>query len=206
MRPSSAALIVLIPCLALAFGDKKDDRKFDPGPASSYATRQTNDHVTVAAVPFTSDDQVRAAFGKHNPNQYGILPVLVIVQNDLDEPLRLSALQAQFIHADGRHIESIPPADVPSISAREPKEGPGAPGPRLPIPLPKHKNPLSGWEIEGRSFTAQMLPPHESAQGFFYFQTRLLPGAGIYLTGMQGARTGKGIIYFEIPLEAPASR
>ena len=46
-----------------------------------------------------------------------------------------------------------------------------------------------------------MLSPHESAQGFFYFQTRLFPGAKLYLSGMQAARSGEGIIFFEIPLE-----
>lgn len=197
MKLSSAVLFVLM------LSPAPSAEKFDPGPASSYSTRQTNDHVTVAAVPYTTGEQVHAAFGKHDPNQYGILPVLVIVQNDLDEPLRVSALQAEFEQADGRHIESVPAADLPSTVAKLPKEGPNGPGPKLPFPLPKKKNPLAGWELDGRAFTAQMIAPHEAASGFFYFETRLLPGARLYLPGMQGMRTGKGIIYFEIPLEQP---
>jgi hypothetical protein len=46
-----------------------------------------------------------------------------------------------------------------------------------------------------------MLPAHEAANGFFYFQTRLLPGARFYLTGIRVASTGKDIFYFEIPIE-----
>lgn len=193
--------MVAMPVIALAFGGKKDDVKFEPGPASSYAARQTNDRVTVGAAAYTEDERARAAFGKHNPYQYGILPVLIVVQNDMDEPLRLTGIQAEFVQADGRHIEAVPPADIPATAARQPKDGAGVPPVRLPIPLPKKKNPLAGAEIDERSFSAKMLPPHDSAEGFFYFQTRLLPGAKLYLTGMQGARTGKGILYFEIPIE-----
>ncbi len=180
--------------------------KFEPGSVSAYKTRETNDHVTVAVVPYTTDDQAHTAFGKHNPYKYGILPVLVIVQNDLDEPLRLSALQAEYELADGRHIESVPASDLPSTTAKLPKEGPGAPGPKPPFPLPTKKNPLAWGQLDGRAFTAQMVAPHESAYGFFYFESQLLPGAKIYLTGMQGMRTGKGIIYFEVPLEEPERR
>jgi hypothetical protein len=46
-----------------------------------------------------------------------------------------------------------------------------------------------------------MLPAHESANGFFYFQARMLPGAHLYLTGIQQAASGKDVFYFEIPLE-----
>ncbi len=187
--------------LALAYGGKKDDAKFEARPASTYASRQTNDHVTVGAAAYTEDERAHAAFGKHNPYQYGILPVLVVIQNDLDEPLRLTGIQAEFVQADGRHIEAIPPSEIPATAARQPKDGAGVPPVRLPIPLPKKKNPLAGSAIDERSFSAKMLPPHDTAQGFFYFQTRLLPGANLYLTGMQGARTGKGILYFEIPIE-----
>ena len=63
------------------------------------------------------------------------------------------------------------------------------------------KNPLDAWEIEGRAFAAQMLPPGQSASGFFYFQTGLQHGATIYLTGLYEAATGKEIFYFELPLQ-----
>jgi hypothetical protein len=62
------------------------------------------------------------------------------------------------------------------------------------------KNPLDAWEIEGRAFAAKMLPPGQSASGFFYFRTGLQHGATIYLNGLTEAATGKELFYFEIPL------
>jgi hypothetical protein len=71
-----------------------------------------------------------------------------------------------------------------------------------PLPkLMKHKNPLSAWEIEGRAFAARMIPPHESANGFFYFQTEHRRGAKIYLTGIKVAATGQDILFFEVGLD-----
>jgi hypothetical protein len=75
------------------------------------------------------------------------------------------------------------------------------PGPGTKVKVLKtKKNPLDAWEIEGRAFAAQMLPPGNSANGFFYFQTILQPKATIYLNGMAEAATGKEILYFEVPL------
>ena len=45
-----------------------------------------------------------------------------------------------------------------------------------------------------------MLPPGQSASGFFYFQTGLQRGATIYLSGLAEAATGKELFFFEIPL------
>jgi hypothetical protein len=46
-----------------------------------------------------------------------------------------------------------------------------------------------------------MLPPGQSASGFFYFQTGLRAGSTIYLNGLEEAGSGKQLLFFEIPLE-----
>lgn len=178
--------------------DKKGDSKFSPGPASSYATRQTNDKVTVAGVPYDTEELAHTAFGKLNPNQYGVLPVLVIIQNDTDQALRLDHIEVEYTGVDGRHVESTPASDVQTLAgARRPPMG----GNPLPIPRKAPKSPLNAWEIEGRAFAARMLPPHESANGFFYFQTNHRPGSKLYLTGIKEAGTGKDILFFEFSLD-----
>jgi hypothetical protein len=185
--------------------DKKDEG-FSPGPASSYPTRQTNGHVTVAAVPYDTNDLARSAFGKHNPYNYGVLPVLVVVQNDTDKTISLDRLLVQYELPDGRHVDATPPDDVTYIGANHrAKQVPiDAQIPHIPIGSgpKKQKGPLTGWEIQGRAFAARMLPAHESASGFFYFQSERLPGANLFLTGFREADTGKDLFYFEVPLDA----
>ena len=199
MKALPIALVILMAGSA-AFGDKKDEGRFAPGAASSYSSKQTNDNVTVAAVAYDSEELAHTAFGKLNPNQYGVLPVLVILQNDTGQALRLDNIEVEYIGADGRKVEATPASDVQYLNSgpRRPTPNTGSP---FPIPRGKPKNPLGAWEIEGRAFAPKLLPPHESANGFFYFQTRHLPGGRFYLTGIQQAGSGKEILYFEIPLE-----
>ena len=184
----------------LAADNNKDAGKFLPGPASSYQTKQTNDHVTVAAVVYDTEELAHTAFGKLNPNQYGVLPVLVIIQNDTDQALKLDHLQAEYTGVDGREVEATPADEVQTLG------GPDRPNVPVATPIPihrKHKNPLDVWEIDGRAFAAKLLPPHESANGFFYFQTTHRPGSKFYLTGLKVAATGQDLFYFEFPLENP---
>lgn len=194
------ALIVLL-SIAAASADDKDKTRFSPGPASSYPGHQAIDKITIAAVPFLTEDQARTAFGKANPYRYGVMPVLVILQNDTGKAIRLD-LQTEFIDPGGRHVEATPASDVIYLG-RDPKQ-PRIPG-SSPIPLPSRnkKGPLNTREIEGRAFNAKMLPAGDSASGFFYFQTVHIPGSKLYITGLKDAASGKDYFYFEVPLEAP---
>jgi hypothetical protein len=46
-----------------------------------------------------------------------------------------------------------------------------------------------------------MLPPGDSAYGFFYFQTGHSRGTSLYISGIREAQSGKELFYFEIPLD-----
>jgi SSS family transporter len=108
------ALIVLLSITAAAAADK-DKGRFAPGPASSYRGHQTADKITIAAVPFINDEQTRAAFDKVNPNKYGVLPVLVILENGTGKALRLD-LEAEYVDPGGRHLVAIPADDVQRVN------------------------------------------------------------------------------------------
>src|SRR5580658_6235136 len=198
MRALSISLILFMAAATLAADNNKDAGKFSPGPASSYPAKQTNNHITVAATAYDTEELAHSAFGKLNPNQYGVLPILVIIQNDTDQVLKLDHLQAEYAGTEGHQIEATPADEVQTLGGAERPNVPTA----SPIPLHrKHKNPLDVWEIDGRSFAAKLLPPHESANGFFYFQTNHRPGSKFYLTGIKKASTGEDILYFEISLD-----
>ena len=197
MKTLWTCLIVFTASALLLADDKKSDAKFSPGPVSSYNAKQTNDNVTVAVSAYDTEELAHTAFSKLDPNQYGVLPVLVIIQNDTDQALKLDRVQVEYTSFDRQHVEATPPSEVQTLGGgRRPSMPTGTPIPRI-----KHKSPLNSAEIEVRGFAAQMLPAHESAHGFFYFQTEHRPGAKFYLTGIKVAATGKDILYFEIPLD-----
>jgi hypothetical protein len=194
-------LIVLLSIAVALAADNKGP--FTSAPASSYPGHQTLDKITIAAVPFTSDEQAASAFGKVRPYKYGILPVLVILQNDTGKALRLN-LAAQFVDGRNRHIDAMPASDVVLFDGSSKdswKTGSGPPP--LPVPLPRKvkRGPLYTPEIEGLAFSAKLVPAGESVRGFFYFQAPNEPGAKVYLTGIKDAATGKDYFYFEVPFE-----
>jgi hypothetical protein len=185
--------MTLAPNKALA--DKKEDARFTPAAAASYASHQTSEKVTIGVLPYFNDEDTRPVFGKNNPYKYGVLPVLVVIRNDSPKTIRVQSLQAAWLLPSRDRIEATPAKDVRFLTApRRPNTTPGVPS------IIGHKNPLDSWEIEGRAFNAQVLPPGQSASGFFYFQTGYQKGASVYLSGMREAESGQELLYFEIPI------
>jgi hypothetical protein len=174
-----------------------NDKEFRPGPASDYA-HQSAERVTVGAKPYNTEDLTAEAFGKKTDLlRYGVLPVLVIIENKRDKAIDLRDLEISLVATDGRHASAVNPEDIPFLA----KRGRKAPPVQTPIPLPKRGNPLNAPSIVMRAFSAKMLPPGDSANGFFYFEARSEPGDKLYLNGMRDARSGQDILYFEFPLE-----
>ena len=189
--------MVLMPDKALP--GSKEEPKFTPGAAASYASRQTSEKVTIGVLPYFNDEDTRPVFGKHNPYTYGVLPVLVVIQNDGAKTIKVQSLQAVWAGPNGDKVEATPAKEVRYLTApRRPNSIPGPPG--TPPKVLGHKNPLDTWEIEGRAFAAQVLAPGQSASGFLYFQTGYQRGASLYLSGLREADSGRELLYFEIPV------
>jgi hypothetical protein len=194
--PKTRFVILSITLAALAVG-ASSDRDFRVGPASDYA-HQSGDKVTVGAKAYNTEDLTAEAFGKKaDLLRYGVLPVLVVIENKRDKAIDLRDVEVSLVAADGRHASSVNPEDIPFLARHGHKSPPVQP----PIPLPKKGNPLNTPEIVTRAFSARMLPPGDSASGFFYFEAKSEPGDKLYLNGLRDARSGQDILYFEFPLE-----
>src|SRR5258708_14065070 len=187
--------IALFGGFALAAADK--DLRFAPGPAASYPTKQTIEKVTIAAIPYTGEEQVRSAFGKLDPNKYGILPLLLVILNDSDQSLRLDNLKLEYITPGRTHIDATSAKDVPYVSGniKQPKIE-NSPLPTGSPRVSRKKNPLPGRPIDVRAFSAPMLPQGEQASGFFYFQNLNPMRAKLCPTGIPDAASGKKLFFF----------
>jgi hypothetical protein len=190
--------LLLFMSIAAAFAADKEAAKFEVRPVTEYKARQSNSKVTIAAQAFVSDDETRAPFNKVNPYKYGILPILVVIQNDSDQAISVEHLNVEYVTADHQRIFNTPARDVRFVnSGDKPNVNVGPAGPKLGR---QKKNPLADWTIEGRAFAARMIPAGQSASGFFYFQTGYLRSASLVLDGLKDARSGADLFYFEIPL------
>ena len=200
MRP----ILVLTLMVAVAgLAVDKDGGKFRPGTASAYKSAQKAEGITIAAIPYHTATMAATAFGKVNPYEHDILPVLLVIENGTGKAIRASDLKVEFVDLSNRQVEAVPAGDVVLMGGarKVPKIG----GSGSPIPLPKRnkKGPLNTWEIEGRAFSAKLIPAGENVNGFVYFQTSYKSGSKLYVTGLKDAATGKDYFFFEVPIELP---
>ena len=178
---------------------------FHVDPADTYASKQSQAGVTLAVKPYHTEALAKQAFGKGEPHKYGILPVLVVITNGGEAPIKLDKMHARYVPPGSREgIESITAQDLFFFNPKghAPKQrripGVGTMGTKV------KKGPLSRQEFSEREFAVPVLLPAETAGGFFYFDVGMdrnpLAGASIYVAGLNNMSTGQELFYFEVPL------
>ncbi len=191
-----AAGLLAVPALAVDKGTP-----FRPKPIQEYDAKVTFDQVTIAAEPFDTEEKTATAFGKLHLPQYGILPVLVVIENQRSAPIDLRSFLATYRARGGAEIEATPAGDIrfAGEGPRKPKLPGSSPIP-LPIPSRGKKNPLADSVVEERAFAAKMIAPGESAHGFVYFQTSYKGAVTLTISGLKDSATAKELFFFELPV------
>jgi hypothetical protein len=174
-------------------------------PAKTYPAHDehTAERATVAADPY--DDAAKARIFSVNYAEIGMLPILLIITNDGDQPITLSAMKAELVTADRTKLLAAVPDDIyRRLSHPHPSSGTTYP---LPFPTKKVKggmSPQTREEIESAQFGAKAVEPHSTQTGFLFFDiegiSSPVAGAHFYLTGLHNGQ-GDELMYFEIPLE-----
>ena len=150
--------------------DKRDAPAFKAGRAATYPAKLSQDKVTVAVKAFERDQDLQAAFGKTPLARYGVLPVLVVIDNDGPKAITLR-LRVEFLGGGNQKIYPTPASEIQYLKPVKPPSTTDV-SKVSPIPLPKKRNPLASWEVDGRTFVAKMVPAGDSVSGFFYFKPR----------------------------------
>ena len=168
-------------------------------PAHDYHSKEL---VTVGLDPY--DTQAKASIFVVPYRQVGILPILMIVTNDSDQPVVLSGMKAQLVTSDG---SKLAPTSEDDIYRRV--SHPQASGARVPVPFPTRRakggvNTREYNEIQNAQFRAKAVEPRSTQAGFLFFDvsdiSNPLDGAHFYLTGVHDSN-GNDLMYFEVPLD-----
>jgi len=136
-------------------------------------------------------------------SQYGILPVLLIITNDGNQPISVNNMRAELVTTGRSKLEALETDDVfrrvshINGSSTEPTHV-------GPIPLSGNKNKKAQkqyGEITAARFAAEAVEPHTTRSGFLFFDvqgvTQPTAGAHVYLTGVRDAG-GSELLYFDI--------
>lgn len=202
-----AALVVLAAVLAFS-----SDKGFNPppaGPAISYPEHEahTDEKVTIAIDPFTGAQ--KAAVFKVKYQEYGFLPIRLIITNDGGQPLMLDAMKIELVTGNR---EKLQPATRDDIFRRisRPEKAASRPKVQLPIPVPHSKDPVGKEardEVPLAMFGNVPVMPKSTNSGFLFFDVAGLndpeTGAHLYVSGIKAGT--QELFYFDIPLPSGSS-
>jgi hypothetical protein len=175
-------------------------------PAFSYPAHDhhAKENVTVGLDPY--DDLAKARVFTVNYHDHDLLPVLLVITNDSDQPIELSGMNPELVTADHAKLSAATEDDILRRISH-----PRASGARVPVPFPTKRvkggvNSKELDEIQSAQFKAKAVEPRSSQAGFLFFdvsdlQNPLL-GAHFYLTGVRDS-SGHELMYFDVELGKP---
>jgi hypothetical protein len=210
--PSPSRVFLSLATLTIVFSSAalwafKDFVAPKAGNANVYPCKDAhpNEHIT-AAVDLYNNPPKADIFITHFSDE-GILPVLLIITNDSDQPISVNNMQAEVVTARRNKLEALDVDDVLRRVAHI-RGNSTNPSPHAgPIPLPggnKNKKAQQQYEeITRAKFTAAAVEPHSTQSGFLFFDvqgvSQPVDGAHIFLSGMRNSG-GNELMYFEIAL------
>lgn len=173
-------------------------------PAAAYPAHDyhSKEKVTVGLDPY--DTAAKQSIFVVHYRDYDLLPVLVVVTNDSDQPIELSEMKARLETADGAKLS---PASEDDLYRRI--SHPHASGARNPLPFPTSRvkggvNTKEFMELESARFKAKAVEPLSTQAGFLFFDISdlndPLKGADFYLTGVRDG-SGNELMYFDVSLD-----
>lgn len=197
--------VILIASFSIALWAGKEFVPPKAENANTYPSKDAhpNEKVTVAVDVYNSAPK-NDIFITHYSEE-GILPVLLIITNDSDQPIRVKNMVAQLVTGRRAKLEALEVDDV----FRRVAHIQGQSNPRTvgPITLPggnKNKKAQQQYdEITRAHFAAEAIEPHSTRSGFLFFDVfnvkEPVAGSNLYLTGMHD-NSGTELMYFEVPL------
>jgi hypothetical protein len=196
-----AGIAVAAPALCVA---AKEFSMPKTQPAFSFPAHDhhAGENVTIAVDPYDTPAKENVFVVKYR--EHGLLPVLLIITNDSDEPIQLTGMKAELVTADRTKLIPDNEDDIVRRISH-----PNASGTHYPIPFPTKKakggvNSKEMNEIQSAQFKAKAVEPRSSQVGFLFFDVSDIPnpltGSRFYLTGVRNS-SGNDLMYFEVPLD-----
>ena len=211
-------LIALAVTCCSAYAQSKPSASPAPPPkaAAGALPHDRHDGLTISVDPYTDPARAKEKFGKNNPREAGILPLEVIMQNDTNQPIRITLktvqLEVRFHNGSRQDIDWLS-AEETAVLVAHPGGNPSSPGQRrLPVPLGIPVGDKKAEKIAAAlrpfTFDADIIPPNGKVQGFLFFNMgrdmELAPNASLYVPDIVIVPSNKVMIFFDVPLSVSA--
>jgi hypothetical protein len=199
---SATALFVIAASLLCVAGKEFSMPKTQPAAAYPSHDYHSSEKVTVGLDPY--DAPPKSNIFTVNYRELDLLPILMVITNDSDQPITLSNIKPELVTSDGTKLQVASDDDIYRRLSH-----PTASGSRAPLPFPTKRvkggvNSKQWNEISAASFKAKAVEPRGSQSGFLFFDVSDVPnplrGARFYLTGVEDS-SGNALMYFEVPIK-----
>jgi hypothetical protein len=178
-------------------------REFKPKPAKECPAFQEFQKIVIAASPRLTEEGVAELFDTKRMLERGIMPVVVVVENQNDFAVRISETDIFLIDAAGTTIPSLSFDVVLVRLLRNPKSrrsGTDFPDPRM-IRRYGDKNMVS--DFEHKAFGEKLIAPHDSDFGVVFFPLPPngdLSGTRLYFPQVHNITDDEPLMFFEFDL------
>jgi hypothetical protein len=187
-----------------------------PGPvdAATLPAHDSHEGLLIAADPFSDSNRSKQTFGKDDPAKVGVLPIDVYFRNDTDFAIRVDLntirLEVDPPGEERQKVEALSVKEVAVLVAhpRGPAD-PSATRKRIPepIPMPKHDKVVdkAAAALQPFAFDSDVLPPHSTLHGFFFFDLghdmSAVAYSELYIPDVMVITGNKLLMYFDVPLQ-----
>ena len=147
-----------------------------PQPAKTYPARDehSDEAVTLALDPYDMGDKANIFSVRYN--QIGMLPILLVVTNDGDQPVLLAGMKAELVTVDRAKLSPVTPDDIERRLSHPPRRA--RTGILCPFPPRRPRAGVSQEtreEIENAQFGAKAVEPHSTQAGFLFLMFKAYP-------------------------------
>jgi hypothetical protein len=189
------ALVMSLPLLA-----KYKIRKIQPSSAREYPAFQDFQKIVIGAYPCDTEAKILELFDTKKLHEKGIMPILLVVENNNNFAIRLDEKEIFLIDVEGTNLPAIPFEDVLlRITLKNP-----------PSTYPTRKSLQRAvrdeemlMDFEHKAFGEKLIAPHDSDYGVVFFDwidQGDLAGTRLYFPSVFNFTEDSQLMFFEFGL------
>lgn len=166
-----------------------------------YAAHQSFQKLTIGAYPCDEPGKIEEIFDTNLLLDHGILPILVVISNQNDFPIRLSAADIYLVDRKGGLHQPLPYSDV--LLRLYLEKAPSQYTVREEILIDEFVEPNALIDFKQKSFGEEIIAPGMDGYGVVFFplpEERDISGFRLYFPRIVNVATNEPLIFFEFEL------
>jgi len=199
-RQLTLVVIILLAASPILFGKYKIIEIQLKAP-SEYSSHQNFQEIVIGAYPCETEAKVKEIFDTDKLIEKGFLPVLLVIENNNNFPIRMFEEEVFLVEKSGKRQRSMNYVDVlMAVHLKDPlsqKSG----DKQLSIEKLVKKDMLQ--DFERKSFGEKLIAPYGNDHGvvFFRIPEEGLADSYLYLPEILNVTDGEPLMFFEFPLQ-----